>query len=114
MLIPAFAVDRTELVLLELRRLMAAGEMPRLPVYVDSPMALAALDVYRHALHDGGPLAAPGVAAALDGLAEPGCTGSGTRQSPEAQQARPIRASSSRRRGWRPGAASSTTWPPAA
>jgi metallo-beta-lactamase family protein len=49
-LIPAFAVDRTELVLLELRRLMQAGEIPHLQVYVDSPMALAALDVYRRAM----------------------------------------------------------------
>ena len=49
-LIPAFAVDRTELVLLELRRLMRSGEIPRVPVFVDSPMALAALDVYRRAL----------------------------------------------------------------
>ncbi len=48
-LIPAFAVDRTELVLLELRRLTAAGLVPRVPVYVDSPMALRALDVYRRA-----------------------------------------------------------------
>ena len=43
-LVPAFAVDRTELVLLELRRLMRAGQIPKVPVFVDSPMALAALD----------------------------------------------------------------------
>jgi len=48
-LVPAFAVDRTELVLLELQRLTDLGQIPRVPVYVDSPMALAALDVYRHA-----------------------------------------------------------------
>ncbi len=46
-LIPAFAVDRTELVLHALSKLSAAGEIPAVPVYVDSPMALAALDVYR-------------------------------------------------------------------
>jgi metallo-beta-lactamase family protein len=46
-LIPAFAVDRTELVLHALSKLKAAGEIPAMPVYVDSPMALAALDVYR-------------------------------------------------------------------
>jgi metallo-beta-lactamase family protein len=49
-LIPAFAVDRTELVLLELHRLMSAGRIPHLTVYVDSPMALASLEVYRKAL----------------------------------------------------------------
>lgn len=46
-LIPAFAVDRTELVLHALSELTASGDIPALPVYVDSPMALAALDVYR-------------------------------------------------------------------
>ncbi|MFC7493573.1 MULTISPECIES: MBL fold metallo-hydrolase RNA specificity domain-containing protein [unclassified Nocardioides] len=54
-LIPAFAVDRTELVLLELYRLMSAGEIPRIPVFVDSPMALAALEVYRAAVANGSP-----------------------------------------------------------
>ncbi|HTW13854.1 MAG TPA: MBL fold metallo-hydrolase [Nocardioides sp.] len=49
-LIPAFAVDRTELVVLSLAELTSSGEIPRLPVYVDSPMALATLEVYRHAL----------------------------------------------------------------
>src|ERR1035437_9815006 len=46
-LIPAFAVDRTELVLHALSQLAAAGAIPAIPVYVDSPMALAALDVSR-------------------------------------------------------------------
>ena len=45
--IPAFAVDRTELVLLALSRLQAAGSIPEVPIHVDSPMALAALDVYQ-------------------------------------------------------------------
>ncbi len=49
-LVPAFAVDRTELVLLKLGRLMSEGLIPTVPVYVDSPMALAALEVYRSEL----------------------------------------------------------------
>ena len=49
-LIPAFAVDRTEVVLRALHRLRAAGAIPPAPVYVDSPMALAALEVYRRAI----------------------------------------------------------------
>ena len=49
-LVPAFAVDRTELVLLELARLTRDGQIPKVPVFVDSPMALAALEVYRRAL----------------------------------------------------------------
>lgn len=52
-LIPAFAVDRTEVVLLELRELMESGEIKKVPIYVDSPMALTALDFYRDALNAG-------------------------------------------------------------
>jgi metallo-beta-lactamase family protein len=48
-------VDRTEVVLLLLKRLVREGRVPDLPVYVDSPMALAALEVYRAALATGGP-----------------------------------------------------------
>jgi metallo-beta-lactamase family protein len=51
--IPAFAVDRTEVLLYHLRQLADAGRLPRVPVFVDSPMALAALGVYRGALTDG-------------------------------------------------------------
>jgi len=46
-LIPAFAVDRTEVVLQTLTTLLRAGRIPELPVFVNSPMALAALGVYR-------------------------------------------------------------------
>ena len=48
--IPAFAVDRTEVILFTLRELMQARRVPELPVYVDSPMALGALSVYRNAI----------------------------------------------------------------
>ncbi len=54
-LIPAFAVDRTEVVLMELRRLMAEEKVPRVPVFVDSPMALETLEIYRRALREGSP-----------------------------------------------------------
>ena len=48
-LIPAFAVDRTEVVLQTLTGLRHAGRIPDLPVFVNSPMALAALGVYTSA-----------------------------------------------------------------
>jgi metallo-beta-lactamase family protein len=48
--IPAFAVDRTEILLHELSRLIRSGAIPDVPVYVDSPMALAALSLYREAI----------------------------------------------------------------
>ncbi|KIQ67189.1 beta-lactamase [Kitasatospora griseola] len=48
--IPSFAVDRTEVVLHQLAELRRAGRLPAdAPVHVDSPMALAALQIYREA-----------------------------------------------------------------
>ena len=52
-LIPAFAVDRTEVILIALRELMEAGSIPRVPIFADSPMALKALDFYRDAIDKG-------------------------------------------------------------
>jgi metallo-beta-lactamase family protein len=49
-LIPAFAVDRTEVILMALRELMEKKLIPLIPVYVDSPMALTALNFYREAI----------------------------------------------------------------
>lgn len=49
-LIPAFAVDRTEVILMELRRLMDAQVIPRVPIFADSPMALTTLSYYRQAI----------------------------------------------------------------
>jgi metallo-beta-lactamase family protein len=53
-LVPAFSVDRTEVLLHQLAELSAAGQLPEgTPVYVDSPMALDALAVYRAAIGRG-------------------------------------------------------------
>ena len=72
-LIPAFAVDRTEVLLTVLRALMTAGRIPTLPVYVDSPMALRVLDVYRAAMRTANPLECHPVAAdAPEDLFDPG------------------------------------------
>ena len=46
-LVPAFAVDRTQELLWMLHRLEGAGRVPVLPVYIDSPMAIEVTDVYR-------------------------------------------------------------------
>jgi metallo-beta-lactamase family protein len=52
--IPAFAVDRTQLLMYHLRELQEQQRIPKLPVYVDSPMAINVTDMYvRHrADHD--------------------------------------------------------------
>jgi metallo-beta-lactamase family protein len=50
-LIPAFAVDRTEVILVRLRELAETGKIPNIPIYADSPMALKALSFYREAIN---------------------------------------------------------------
>ncbi|MGR2752404.1 MBL fold metallo-hydrolase RNA specificity domain-containing protein [Agromyces arachidis] len=48
-LIPAFAVGRTETVLLHLSRLAERGDLPDVPVYLNSPMAVDVAGIYeRH------------------------------------------------------------------
>jgi metallo-beta-lactamase family protein len=46
-LIPSFAVGRAQEILYTMRELEEAGEIPVLPVYVDSPMAVNAFEIYR-------------------------------------------------------------------
>jgi metallo-beta-lactamase family protein len=47
LLIPAFAVGRTQTVTYFLHQLMSAGHLPDLPIYVDSPLAARATEVFR-------------------------------------------------------------------
>ncbi|HXZ29436.1 MAG TPA: MBL fold metallo-hydrolase, partial [Terriglobales bacterium] len=44
--VPAFAVERTQKFVFMLKELMDAGEVPRLPVYCDSPMAIQAIEIF--------------------------------------------------------------------
>lgn len=53
--IPAFAVDRTEVVLHHLDLLVSDGRLPDVPVYLDSPMANRALEIYQSAAVAGSP-----------------------------------------------------------
>lgn len=54
LVVPAFAVGRTQLLMYVLRKLEDAGRIPRLPVYVDSPMAINVTGLYlgHHEDHD--------------------------------------------------------------
>ncbi|MEO8273038.1 MAG: MBL fold metallo-hydrolase [Chloroflexota bacterium] len=47
LLIPSFAIGRTQEIVWELDRLIERGEIPQLPLYLDSPMASRASDIYR-------------------------------------------------------------------
>jgi metallo-beta-lactamase family protein len=47
LLIPAFSVGRTQALLYELHKLSIAGKLPKIPIYVDSPMALESIQIYQ-------------------------------------------------------------------
>ena len=47
LLIPAFAVERTQELLVDLIDLMERGEAPSVPVFLDSPLAIRATEVFR-------------------------------------------------------------------
>jgi metallo-beta-lactamase family protein len=46
-IIPAFAVGRTQEIVYNLHRMVDAGELPRVPVFVDSPLAVNVSDIFR-------------------------------------------------------------------
>jgi len=46
-IIPAFAVGRTQEIVYTLVALAAEGDIPHLPIYIDSPLAVEATDVFR-------------------------------------------------------------------
>jgi metallo-beta-lactamase family protein len=48
-IVPAFAVGRTQRIVYLLHELMRAGRIPEIPIYVDSPLAVRATEIYeRH------------------------------------------------------------------
>lgn len=47
-LIPAFAVERTQEILFLLGRFFREGKIPPMPVYLDSPLAIAATTIFRN------------------------------------------------------------------
>lgn len=46
-IVPAFAVGRTQEIVYSLNRMFNEGRLPRVPVYVDSPLAVNASDIFR-------------------------------------------------------------------
>lgn len=51
-IIPAFSVERTQVILYELNNLIEEKKIPSIPVYLDSPLALKVTDIYRHSTSD--------------------------------------------------------------
>lgn len=46
LLIPSFAVERTQELIFDLHRLTSSGEIPAIPIYIDSPLATKATRVF--------------------------------------------------------------------
>ncbi|HEY2952666.1 MAG TPA: MBL fold metallo-hydrolase [Verrucomicrobiae bacterium] len=46
-IIPAFSVGRTQQIVYTLNQLTEAGQLPRVPIFVDSPLSVNATEVYR-------------------------------------------------------------------
>src|SRR5262249_38781949 len=44
--VPAFAVERTQKFLFLVKELMESGQIPRVPVFADSPMAIKAVEIF--------------------------------------------------------------------
>lgn len=47
-LIPAFSIERTQELLYELNELIEGGKLPKIPVYLDSPLAIKVTEIYRN------------------------------------------------------------------
>ena len=51
LLVPAFAIERSQELIGDLVYLMARGKLPKAPIYLDSPLAIRATEVFERHLH---------------------------------------------------------------
>ncbi len=49
LVIPVFSIERTQVILYEMNSLVETGKIPRVPVFVDSPLAIKVTDIYKTA-----------------------------------------------------------------
>ncbi len=47
LIIPAFSLERSQEVIFEIDKLIETKQIPKMPVYLDSPLAIAVTDIYR-------------------------------------------------------------------
>lgn len=47
LLMPAFSIERTQVLLSELNTLIESGEIPSVPIFLDSPLAIKVTDLYK-------------------------------------------------------------------
>lgn len=51
LIIPSFSIDRTQVILYELNNMVEEGRIKSVPIFVDSPMAISATQIYRSSKH---------------------------------------------------------------
>lgn len=52
LLIPAFSLERTQVLLYEINNMVEGGEIESIPVFLDSPLAIKVTDIYKHSFDD--------------------------------------------------------------
>lgn len=52
LIIPAFSIERTQVILYELNNLVEEGKIPSVPVYLDSPLGSKVTEIYAHTTRD--------------------------------------------------------------
>ena len=52
LVIPAFSIERTQVILYELNNLIEERKIPSIPVFLDSPLGLKVTDVYKHSVKE--------------------------------------------------------------
>lgn len=80
LIIPAFSLERTQEVLFEMNGLVEGREIPKMPVYLDSPLAIEVTHIYRtfpeyfnstfkdHVAHGDNPFVFPGLVETLEAM----------------------------------------------
>ena len=74
LLIPSFALERTQEILHDINAAVEKGKLPFFPMFLDSPMAIKATEVYRQFTHYYNPAAMRELAADEDLFSFPGLT----------------------------------------
>lgn len=47
LLVPSFSIERTQIILYEIHRMMEEGKLARIPIYLDAPLAIRVTDIFR-------------------------------------------------------------------
>lgn len=72
LLIPSFSIERTQILLFEIHAILESGSVPKIPVYLDSPLAIRVTEVFRRYMKLMNPKAQEHFAGGVDPFSFPG------------------------------------------